>query len=399
MRLTGNRWPCNRRSVRVIPQFLPAGFLASGVAAGLKSSGALDMALIVNQGPSFNAAAVFTSNKVIAAPVIWSKEVIKGKQVRAAILNSGGANACTGPEGFADTHKTAEAVGDLLGISAGEVIVCSTGLIGERLPMEKILDGAEELSKKLAPGTLEDIARSIMTTDTIPKIASNEYQGVRTVGVAKGAGMLAPTLATMLSVVMTDAVLPSDAQEIFARVTDRTYNRIDSDGCMSTNDTVLLMSSGASMVELSSDDIESILMQVCQSLAEQLIEDAEGSTKTVSITVEGAVSEADAVEVARACARNNLLKCAIFGGDPNWGRVLAAAGTADAAIDPLTIDVRLNGIQVAKNSSPFEDKTKVSFDARLVDLVINLNIGNATATVRTNDLSHDYVHENSAYST
>jgi glutamate N-acetyltransferase/amino-acid N-acetyltransferase len=265
--------------------------------------------------------------------------------------------------------------------------------------MEKILDGAEELAKKLAPGTLEDIARSIMTTDTIPKIASNEYQGVRTVGVAKGAGMLAPTLATMLSVVMTDAVLPSDAQEIFARVTDRTYNRIDSDGCMSTNDTVLLMSSGASMVELSSDDIESILMQVCQSLAEQLIEDAEGSTKTVSITVEGAVSEADAVEVARACARNNLLKCAIFGGDPNWGRVLAAAGTADAAIDPLTIDVRLNGIQVAKNSSPFEDKTKVSFDARLVDLVINLNIGNATATVRTNDLSHDYVHENSAYST
>lgn len=367
--------------------------------AGLKSSGNFDLTLIQNLGPRFDAAAVYTTNKVVAAPVIWSREVTKGRLVRAAILNSGGANACTGPEGFLDTHRTAEKVGELLEVSSGEVVVCSTGLIGERLPMEKILDGAEELSKKLAPGTLEDIARSIMTTDTIPKIASNEYQGVRTVGVAKGAGMLAPTLATMLSVVMTDAVLPSDAQEIFARVTDRTYNRIDSDGCMSTNDTVLLMSSGASMVELSSDDIESILMQVCQSLAEQLIEDAEGSTKTVSITVEGAVSETDAVEIARACARNNLLKCAIFGGDPNWGRVLAAAGTADAEIDPLAIDVRLNGIQVAKNSSPFEDKTKVSFDARLVELVINLNIGNATATVRTNDLSHDYVHENSAYST
>ena len=378
---------------------LPQGFVAAGMHAGLKSSGNFDLTLIQNLGPRFDAAAVYTTNKVVAAPVIWSREVTKGRSVRAAILNSGGANACTGPEGFIDTHRTAEKVGELLEVSSGEVVVCSTGLIGERLPMEKILDGAEELSKKLAPGSLEDIARSIMTTDTVPKIVSNEYQGVRTVGVAKGAGMLAPTLATMLSVVMTDAVLPSDAQEIFARVTDRTYNRIDSDGCMSTNDTVLLMSSGASMVELSSDDIESILMQVCQSLAEQLIEDAEGSTKTVSITVEGAVSEEDAVEVARACARNNLLKCAIFGGDPNWGRVLAAAGTADAEIDPLTIDVRLNGIQVAKNSSPFEDKTNVSFDARLVELVINLNIGSATATIRTNDLSHDYVHENSAYST
>jgi glutamate N-acetyltransferase/amino-acid N-acetyltransferase len=378
---------------------LPKGFVAAGMHAGLKSSGNFDLTLIQNLGPRFDAAAVYTTNKVVAAPVIWSREVTKGQLVRAAILNSGGANACTGPEGFLDTHRTAEKVGELLGISSGEVVVCSTGLIGERLPMEKILDGTEELSKKLATGTLEDIARSIMTTDTVPKIASNEYNGVRTVGVAKGAGMLAPTLATMLSVVMTDAILPANVQEIFTKVADRTYNRIDSDGCMSTNDTVLLMGSGASMVELSSDDFESILMQVCQSLAEQLIEDAEGSTKTVAITVEGAVSEKDAVEIARACARNNLLKCAIFGGDPNWGRVLAAAGTADAEMDPLTIDVRLNGVQVAKASAPFEDKNRVSFDARLVELVINLNLGNAAATIRTNDLSHEYVHENSAYST
>jgi glutamate N-acetyltransferase/amino-acid N-acetyltransferase len=378
---------------------LPKGFVAAGMHAGLKSSGNFDLTLIQNLGPRFDAAAVYTTNKVVAAPVIWSREVTKGRLVRAAILNSGGANACTGPDGFLDTHRTAEKVGELLGISSGEVVVCSTGLIGERLPMEKILGGTEELANNLATESLEDMARAIMTTDTVPKIARNEFRGVRTVGVAKGAGMLAPTLATMLSVIMTDGILPVDAQEIFARVADRTYNRIDSDGCMSTNDTVLLMSSGASMVELSAEEIESILMEVCQSLSEQLIEDAEGSTKTVSITVEGASSERDAVEIARACARNNLLKCAIFGGDPNWGRVLAAAGTADAEMDPLTIDVRLNGIQVAKGSAPFEDKSKVSFNARLVELTINLNIGNATATIRTNDLSHDYVHENSAYST
>jgi glutamate N-acetyltransferase/amino-acid N-acetyltransferase len=378
---------------------LPKGFRAAGMHAGLKSSANFDLTLIQNMGPRFDAAAVYTTNKVVAAPVMWSREVTKGQLVRAAILNSGGANACTGPDGFLDTHRTAEKVGELLEISSGEVVVCSTGLIGERLPMEKVLSGVEALSTMLAYETLEDIARSIMTTDTVPKIVENEYRGVRTVGVAKGAGMLAPTLATMLSVVMTDAIIPPDSQSLFFRVADRTYNRIDSDGCMSTNDTVLLMSSGASGIELSSEELESVLMQVCQSLSEQLIEDAEGSTKTVAITVEGASSEEDAVEIARACARNNLLKCAIFGGDPNWGRVLAAVGSADAQMNPLTIDVRLNGIQVAMNSAPFEDKNSVSFESRLVELVINLNLGNATATVRTNDLSHDYVHENSAYST
>jgi len=378
---------------------LPKGFVAAGMHAGLKSSGKFDLTLIQNLGPYFDAAAVYTTNKVVAAPVIWSREVTKGQIVRAAILNSGGANACTGPEGFLDTHRTAEKVGELLHISAGEVVVCSTGLIGERLPLEKILLGSERLVASLAGNTLEDVASAIMTTDTVAKIAERELDGVRTVGVAKGAGMLAPALATMLSVVMTDAILPPDAQEIFARVCDRTYNRIDSDGCMSTNDTVLLMGSGASGVQLSGEKLEEVLMGLCSSLAEQLIEDAEGSTKTVAITVVGAATEADAVEVARACARNNLLKCAIFGGDPNWGRVLAAVGTASAEIDSLAIDVNLNGIQVAKSSAPFEDKAKVSFEKRLVELIINLNLGNSTATVRTNDLSHDYVHENSAYST
>ncbi len=378
---------------------LPKGFVAAGLHAGLKSSGKFDLTLIRNLGPSFDAAAVYTTNKVVAAPVIWSREVTKGQIVRAAILNSGGANACTGPDGFLDTHRTAERVGELLEISSGEVVVCSTGLIGERLPIEKILSGTERLVSELSGDSLEDIAHSIMTTDTVPKIAERDLDGVRTVGVAKGAGMLAPALATMLSVVMTDAHLPADAQEIFARVCDRTFNRIDSDGCMSTNDTVLLMGSGASGIQLGGEKLEEVLMEICGSLAEQLIEDAEGSTKTVAITVQGAKSEADAVQVARACARNNLLKCAIFGGDPNWGRVLAAVGTADAEIDSLAIDVNLNGVQVAKGSAPYADKTLVSFDKRLVELIINLNVGNATATVRTNDLSHDYVHENSAYST
>ena len=378
---------------------LPKGFRGAAIAAGLKSSGALDLTIIENTGPRFDAAAVYTSNKVVAAPVIWSREVTKGKLVRAAVLNSGGANACTGPQGFADTHHTAEKVADLLGISSGEVVVCSTGLIGELLPMPKIFSGLESIATVLKSDSLDDVSRAIMTTDSVPKVATVSISGVEFVGIAKGAGMLAPALATMLSVVMTDAVLPQNAQEIFSRVADRTYNRIDSDGCTSTNDTVLLMGSGASSVSLSDVEFESALMEVCGSLAAQLIADAEGSTKTVAITIKGAATEEDAVEVARACARNNLLKCAIFGADPNWGRVLAAVGTADAQVDALNIDVILNGIHVAKESAPFEDKNKVSFADRLVSLEVNLNVGTATATVMTNDLSHDYVHENSAYST
>ena len=378
---------------------LPNGFRGAAIAAGLKSNGALDLTLIENMGPRFDAAAVFTSNKVVAAPVIWSREVTKGKLVRAAVLNSGGANACTGPQGFADTHHTAEKVADLLGVSAGEVVVCSTGLIGELLPMPKILNGLESIATNLKSDSLDEVSRAIMTTDSVPKVSTVSINGVEFAGIAKGAGMIAPALATMLSVVMTDAILPTNAQEIFTRVTDRTYNRIDSDGCTSTNDTVLLMGSGASGVTLSDAEFEDSLMSVCGSLAAQLIADAEGSTKTVAITIKGAVTEDEAVEVARACARNNLLKCAIFGADPNWGRVLAAVGTADAQMDALNIDVILNGVHVAKESAPFEDKNLVSFEDRLVNLEVNLNMGSASATVMTNDLSHDYVHENSAYST
>jgi glutamate N-acetyltransferase/amino-acid N-acetyltransferase len=377
---------------------LPQGFESASIAAGLKSTGALDLTLIHNQGPLFIGAAVFTSNKVVAAPVIWSRQVAKGGTVRAAVLNSGGANACTGPQGFADTHKTAEHVGHLLNVSAGEVIVCSTGLIGELLPMDKIISGLDAIAPVLSSDGLQTSAQAIMTTDSIPKIATATINGTEFAAIAKGAGMLAPALATMLSVVMTDAVVSRNAEEIFQRVTDRTYNRIDSDGCTSTNDTVLFMASGASGVSVSDSDLEAILMKVCGSLADQLIADAEGSTKTVAIKVVNAATEKDAVEVGRACARNNLLKAAIFGGDPNWGRVLAAAGTADAHLDPLTIDVKLNGVQVCTNSAPDADKSTVNFVARLVEIEIDLKVGKSTATILTNDLSHDYVHENSAYS-
>ena len=378
---------------------LPQGFRSASIAAGLKSSGALDLTLIENQGPQFNAAAVFTSNKVVAAPVIWSRQVAKGEIVRAVVLNSGGANACTGPQGFADTHKTAEHVGQLLNISSGEVIVCSTGLIGELLPMPKIIAGLDSIAPQMSNEGLQTSAQAIMTTDSVAKIATTDIKGTEFAGIAKGAGMLAPALATMLSVVMTDAIVSNKSREIFQRVTDRTFNRIDSDGCTSTNDTVLFMSSGASGVLLSDAELEDALMRVCGSLSDQLIADAEGSTKTVAIKVLNAATEQDAVEVGRACARNNLLKAAIFGGDPNWGRVLAAVGTADAHMDPLVIDVKLNGIQVCTNSAPDADKTKVNFDPRLVEIEVDLKVGTSTATILTNDLSHDYVHENSAYST
>lgn len=378
---------------------LPQGFIGAATAAGLKSSGATDLTLIVNQGPSSWASAVFTTNQVIAAPVIWSKEVIKGSSVRAVVLNSGGANACTGPRGFQDTHQSAEHVASLLQISSSEIFVCSTGMIGEFLPMEKIIDGINSVVADLSNESLLDCAQAIMTTDSVPKIATVNSAGTQMSGIAKGAGMLAPALATMLCVIMTDAVVPDSAERIFQEIIERTFNRIDSDGCTSTNDTILLMSSGASGVALNEDQLAAMLQEVCESLAGQLIADAEGSTKTIQINVMNAKTEQDAVNVARACARNNLLKAAIFGGDPNWGRVLAAVGTADAYLDPLTIDVSLNGIAVCVSSAPAADKTLVSFDDRLVHIEINLNVGSDSATVQTNDLSHAYVHENSAYST
>lgn len=378
---------------------LPQGFRSGATAAGLKSSGSLDLTVIENLGPYFDAAAVFTSNKVVAAPVIWSRQVAKGATVRAVVLNSGGANACTGPQGFIDTHATAELVGELLSISSGEVIVCSTGLIGELLPMEKIINGIKTIVPHMDSDSLDAAAQAIMTTDTVTKICTTHKFGVEVSGIAKGAGMLAPGLATMLSVIMTDAIISHNAQEIFARTTNRTFNRIDSDGCMSTNDTVLLMSSGASGISISDHELEELLMYVCESLCAQLIADAEGSTKTVEIKVMNAASENDAVTIGRACARNNLLKAAIFGGDPNWGRIMAAVGTADAEMDPNKIDVTLNGVAVCTNSAADVDKTLVNFSDRLVRIEINMNIGHASAVILTNDLSLGYVHENSAYST
>jgi glutamate N-acetyltransferase/amino-acid N-acetyltransferase len=378
---------------------LPQGFIASATAAGLKSSGAKDLTLIVNQGPSQWATAVFTTNQVVAAPVLWSKEVIKGSTVRAVVLNSGGANACTGSKGFQDTHATAERVAKLLDHSSSEIFICSTGMIGEFLPMDKILGGLDFLSQNLSADSLLDCAHAIMTTDSVPKISSINKDGVQISGIAKGAGMLAPALATMLCVVLTDALLPANAKSIFEDVVNRTFNRIDSDGCTSTNDTILFMSSGASGVQLTPEQCASMLLETCSSLADQLIADAEGSTKTIEINVVNARSESDAVNVGRACARNNLLKAAIFGADPNWGRVLAAVGTADAFMDAGNIDVCLNGVQVCVSSVPGADKSKVSFEPRLVVIDIDLKVGAACATIKTNDLTHAYVHENSAYST
>lgn len=378
----------------------PRGFRAGATAAGLKSSGLMDLTVIENQGPEFLCAGVFTTNKVIAAPVIWTKQIVNGGAIRAVLLNSGGANACTGPQGFADTHKCAEHVAEVLDISSSEVAVCSTGLIGELLPMNKVLAGIDSIILDMSNDYLEKTARAIMTTDSVPKVASSTKFGVHTAGIAKGAGMLAPSLATMLSVVMTDAVVdPLVMQVIFSRVCDRTYNRLDSDGCTSTNDTVLLLSSGASGVSISEVELEEVLMDVCGDLATQLVGDAEGHTKVVSIKVVNALSEQDAVNVGRACARNNLLKCALFGGDPNWGRILAAVGTADAEFDAFDLDVTLNGVLVARSSGPGDDRTLVDLSGPHVEIIIDLKSGNESATVLTNDLSHDYVHENSAYAT
>ena len=379
---------------------LPKGFQGAGIAAGIKSSGNKDLALIVNSGPQIFGTAVFTSNQVVAAPVIWSRQVIRDNQVAAVVLNSGGANACTGPEGFADTHKTAEKVAETVGVSAADVIVCSTGLIGVRLPMDNLLTGIELATQSLSESTLVDVATAIMTTDSKPKISLLERNGVSFAGIAKGAGMLAPSLATMLSVVMTDAIVePEFAIDCFKSAVEKSFNRIDSDGCTSTNDTVLLMASGASGKTLSREELQSALNEITMDLSRQLIADAEGHSKIISIQTINAKSERDAVEIGRACARNNLLKCALHGEDPNWGRVLAAIGTTNAVMDASNIDVTLNGVQVCKASAPGEDRNLVKMSDELIEIIIDLHMGSASATIWTNDLTAEYVHENSAYAT
>lgn len=375
------------------------GFTASGIAAGIKENGNPDLALVVNNGPRLAAAGVFTSNRVKAAPVLWSEQVLKGGLVSAVILNSGGANACTGPKGFQDTHATAEKVAEVLGHNAGEVAVASTGLIGLLLPMDKLLKGVETVAASLNEHGGEKAAIAIKTTDTVHKTSVVEGNGWTVGGMAKGAGMLAPGLATMLVVLTTDADLESDVLDKALRAATKvTFDRVDSDGCMSTNDTVLLLASGASQVTPEYAEFAEAVRTVCDDLGQQLIRDAEGASKDIKVEVINAASEDDAVEVGRSIARNNLLKCAIHGEDPNWGRVLSAIGTTQAAFEPDQLNVAINGVWVCENGGVGDDRDKVDMRYREVHIVADLAAGSETATIWTNDLTADYVHENSAYS-
>jgi glutamate N-acetyltransferase/amino-acid acetyltransferase len=380
----------------------PLGFRAAGVSAGIKESGGRDLALVINDGPERAAAGVFTRNRVKAAPVLWSEQVLQGGRLRAVVLNSGGANACTGPAGFQDTHATAEKVAEVLGDSAGEVAVCSTGLIGERLPLEKILAGVDAAAGELSRGDGGlAAADAIRTTDTVAKIAFRRGAGGYMVGgMAKGAGMLAPALATMLCVITTDAAADAAALDrVLRAATAVTLERLDSDGCLSTNDTVLLLASGAAGVTPPEAELTETVTEVCADLTRQLLVDAEGAAKAIAIEVVGAANEDDAVAVGRAVARNNLLKCAIHGEDPNWGRVLAAIGTTGAAFEPDRLNVAINGVWVCRNGSFGDDRSKVDLRPRDVTITADLSAGPHSATVWTTDLTADYVHENSAYST
>ena len=377
------------------------GFEAAGVAAGLKSTGKPDVAVVVNRGPLKVGAAVFTSNRAKANPIIWSQQVIQDGVVEAIVLNSGGANCFTGSFGFQTTHQTAEKAAELLDVSAGDILVCSTGLIGtgDEVFRAKVLDGAERAIKSLSADGGEEASLAIMTTDSRPKRAVARRDGWTIGGMAKGAGMLAPGLATMLVVITTDAVLDAaQAHAALRAATGRTFDRLDSDGCMSTNDQVTLMVSGASGITPDPDAFAAALAEVCQDLAKQLQGDAEGASHDITIEVRNAASEEDAVEVGRSVARNNLFKAAIFGNDPNWGRVLAAIGTTQAAFDPYDVDVWMNGVRVCSAGGPDAPREEVDLTPRATDLVIDLKVGAATATILTNDLTHDYVHENSAYS-
>jgi glutamate N-acetyltransferase / amino-acid N-acetyltransferase len=373
------------------------GFVATGLEIGLKKSGGKDLALVQNLGPTKAAAVVFTSNRAKANPIIWSQQVIADGVVEAIILNSGGANCYTGAQGFQVTHATAEAVAEKLGVSSGDVLVCSTGLIGDQLPLDKILVGIEKAKLTAAGG--EDASEAILTTDSHPKRSIVKGDGWVIGGMAKGAGMLAPGLATMLVVITTDAVVDSATLDASLRAATRvTFDRLDSDGCMSTNDQVTLMASGASGVTPSAAEFAAAVRQVSDELAQLLQEDAEGSSHDIVIETVNAVTEDDAVEVGRAVARNNLFKAAVFGNDPNWGRVLAAIGTTSAPFDPYAVDVSMNGVMVCRSGEPGESRDLVDLTPRRVDVRIDLKAGTATATIRTNDLTHDYVHENSAYS-
>jgi glutamate N-acetyltransferase/amino-acid N-acetyltransferase len=375
------------------------GFEAAGIAAGLKSNGNPDLALVVNRGPLQSAAAVFTGNRAKANPIIWSQQVIADGTVSAIVLNSGGANCFTGPEGFQTTHLTAEAVGEAIGVSAGDVLVCSTGLIGDQLDRTKLLPGVAAAAAALSADGGQDAARAIMTTDSVPKTAVRRRDGWTLGGMAKGAGMLAPGLATMLVVITTDAVLDSAQLDRALRAATRiSFDRLDSDGCMSTNDQVSLLASGASGIAPDEAFFTAALSDLCVDLAMQLQHDAEGASHDIIIEVMSAATEEDAVEVGRAIARNNLFKAAVFGNDPNWGRVLAAIGTTQAAFDPYDVDVLMNGVRVCTKGGPDRPRSEVDITPRELLLQLELHAGHAGAIVFTNDLTHDYVHENSAYS-
>jgi glutamate N-acetyltransferase/amino-acid N-acetyltransferase len=375
------------------------GFQAAGIAAGIKENGNPDLALVVNTGPRRAAAGVFTSNRVKAAPVQWSEQVLKTGRLTAVVLNSGGANACTGPKGFQDTHATAEKAAELLGTGAIEVAVCSTGLIGVTLPMDKLLPGVETAAASLSEHGGEKAAIAIKTTDTVHKTSVVTQGGWTVGGMAKGAGMLAPGLATMLVVLTTDADVDSGTLDKALRAATKvTFDRVDSDGCMSTNDTVLLLASGASGVTPGYAEFAEAVRSVCDDLGRQLIGDAEGAGKDIRIEVINAATEDDAVEVGRSIARNNLLKCAVHGEDPNWGRVLSAIGTTKATFEPDQLNVAINGVWVCKNGGVGEDREKVDMRYREVHIVADLAAGSETATIWTNDLTAEYVHENSAYS-
>ncbi len=385
----------------------PAGFRAAGIAAGIKASGNRDLALVFNEGPDYAAAGVFTRNKVKAAPVLWSQQVLSGGALRAVILNSGGANACTGPGGFQDTHTTAEAVAAALsdwGTETGaiEVAVCSTGLIGDRLPMDKVLAGVRTVVQDMAGGLSggDEAAQAIMTTDTVPKQVALHHPGNWTIGgMAKGAGMLAPSLATMLCVLTTDAAADAAALDrALRRATSRTFDRLDIDGACSTNDTVLLLTSGASGIAPSQAELDEAVLRVCDDLCAQLQADAEGVTKRVNVTVQGAASEDDALLAARTIARDSLVKTAVFGSDPNWGRVLAAVGMAPIALDPDRITVAFNGFAVFADGVAAPGAREVDLSEADIDITVDLGLGDERVTIRTTDLSHGYVEENSAYS-
>ncbi|HQZ84191.1 MAG TPA: bifunctional glutamate N-acetyltransferase/amino-acid acetyltransferase ArgJ [Actinomycetota bacterium] len=376
------------------------GFRAAGVAAGLKASGQPDVALVVNDGPEYVAAGVFTGNRVVAAPVLWSREVVKTGALRAVVLNSGGANACTGPSGFADTHHTAEHAAQVLGLAPIDVAVCSTGLIGIRLDLPALLEGVDAAAAALTTDGGADAAVAIMTTDSHAKEAVVRGDGVTVGGMVKGAGMIAPGMATMLAVLSTDAVVSATAAaRVLSSAVARTFNRIDSDGCMSTNDTVILMASGASGITLAEEELGAMVQRVCQQLARDIIGDAEGASKDVRIEVSGAASEDDAVEVGRAVARSNLFKCAMHGEDPNWGRIVSAVGTTAAAFSPDELGVTINGVEVCRDGAAHADPAAADLSDRQIDVNIDLRAGDQTAVIWTNDLTAAYVHENSAYAT